>query len=228
MGEDALSLATSSDREFHDPLGTNNLLHRYPALYDRIYERSAAGACREIVTAHLKTPPTSVLDIGCGTGRDVSELAQSYTGCVGVDMLPSMIEYASAIHPEVAYEVGDMREFRLGRPFDMVLALGNSLNYMLTNHDLRRAMTTIAVHCQPGALLVVEPFDTGRIANARWPTTFSVEAEGVTANAHATYEWDAVTQILSRRRDWTITDLAGEHDYVDWFHLRLLFTQELS
>ncbi|HEV7808029.1 MAG TPA: hypothetical protein VGO80_19595 [Solirubrobacteraceae bacterium] len=62
MGEDLLSVVPSSDREFHDPLGTNNLMHRYAALYDRIYERSAAGLCRELVAAHLETPPKAVLD----------------------------------------------------------------------------------------------------------------------------------------------------------------------
>jgi hypothetical protein len=53
-----------------------------------------------------------------------------------------MIDYAVTAYPGVTFKLGDMRDVKLHRTFDVVMALGNGLNYLLTNEDIERAIET--------------------------------------------------------------------------------------
>jgi len=73
-----------------------NLLFRHPGLYETAYPADDAlpAMCRALFQSHLGKQPTSILDIGCGTGREIEALAETCPDCVGVDHCPEMIEFA--------------------------------------------------------------------------------------------------------------------------------------
>lgn len=205
---------------------SRDFLHRNPALYEKVFERSSEDVCRDVFDRHMGRVPDSILDVGCGTGRDLHLLSRDCRDSVGVDVVPTMIEYARAQYPDIAFQVADMRSLRLGRSFDAVLALGSGLNYMLTNADLEQAITTFRLHSRPGGLLLIEPFNTRSfVVNRRIPTEFIVSHDGFEATGRATYHWDATTQTLDRQRVWTFSDQRSP--VRDSFRLRLLFSQEL-
>jgi SAM-dependent methyltransferase len=60
--------------------------------------------------------------------------------------------------PEVALHEGDMRDFDLGRRFDVVTCLFSSIGYVLTVEALERAVAAMARHLEPGGVLLVEPW----------------------------------------------------------------------
>src|SRR5690242_513504 len=71
----------------------------------------------------LVPPGLRVLELGCGTGRLLSELKPRKG--VGVDFSPKMVEIARTHHPELEFYEGDVEdpEFitSLDGPFDVIL-----------------------------------------------------------------------------------------------------------
>src|SRR5438270_9581576 len=71
--------------------------------------------------------PGFVADLGCGPGNLTATLAQRWPGAevVGVDSSPEMIEAAQAEagqHPGLAFARADMRDWRPGRPVDVLVS----------------------------------------------------------------------------------------------------------
>ncbi len=63
-----------------------------------------------------------------------------------------MLAVSLRLNPECESVEGDMRTVRLGRQFDCVF-IHDAIVYMTTGADLRRAIQTAFVHCEPGAQL---------------------------------------------------------------------------
>lgn len=74
--------------------------------------------------------PASVCDIGCGSGRFVSPLAQRGARVTGVDFAPEMLNMARALaeHDGVAsgcnFVLSDVLGWKTQESFDMVIAIG--------------------------------------------------------------------------------------------------------
>src|SRR5208282_4671116 len=99
-----------------------NFLYRNPQFYELAYpepNEETPMMCRRMFTRFLAKPPLSILDIGCGTGRDLDSLSRDCSDCWGVDYLPEMIEFAKAQRSHLHLEVGDMGSLRLGRTFEV-------------------------------------------------------------------------------------------------------------
>jgi SAM-dependent methyltransferase len=192
-----------------------------------MFEASADDVCLELFQRHLRRMPVSILDVGCGTGRDLYSLSRHCSDCTGLDVVPAMIEFATNSYPGIPFKLGDMRDVRLGRAFDAILVLGSAINYMRTNEELARALETFRLHSYPDTLLIVEPFNTSSfIATTKLPTDFELVGDDLVAHGSASYRWDAPTQSLARTRTWAFED--GSDPVVDAFDLRLLFARELT
>jgi ubiquinone/menaquinone biosynthesis C-methylase UbiE len=63
----------------------------------------------------LRLPPGAiVVDVGCGTGRAVAELADHAARAIGVDLDPSMVTTAHGRYPDIDVRVADAVELPLG------------------------------------------------------------------------------------------------------------------
>ena len=98
-----------------------------------------------------------LLDVACGTGRHLELLRETFE-VEGVELDPAMAAFARERVPGVTIEVGDMRDFDLGREFDVVTCLFSSIGYMEEPEQLHTAVSTMARHLAPGGVLVVEPW----------------------------------------------------------------------
>ena len=68
--------------------------------------------------------PATVVDLGCGPGNLTALLADRWPSADlrGVDSSPEMIAEARAAHPEVAFEIGDVRDWRPAEPVDVLVS----------------------------------------------------------------------------------------------------------
>lgn len=73
-----------------------------------------------------------------------------------VDLSPGMLAVSRRLNPECEHVEGDMRTIRLGRQFDCVF-IHDAIVYMTTEADLRRAIETAFVHCEPGGAALFAP-----------------------------------------------------------------------
>jgi SAM-dependent methyltransferase len=203
-------------------LEASNLFYRDPALYDSMQADSdSASTCRALIDRHRPDART-LLDFGCGTGRDLEQLAQHFD-CIGVDLQPGLVDYARRTRTELDVRVGDMRTVRLGRTADVLACLGNSLAYVHDNADVQATFQTFAAHAHPDTLLVlcspVAPIESPS------PQQAHVETRLGAATVTITYDWDLRTQINTMRRHWAFD--SGE-EYRDTIRRRVLGPRELE
>ncbi len=100
----------------------------------------------------------AILELGCGTGRVAIRLAQSGASVVGLDLSAQMIEAArrkSAGLDNIRWLCGDMRRFRLGQQFALILIPGHSFQHLNSAGDQVACLRCIERHLLPGGRLVV-------------------------------------------------------------------------
>ncbi|MFY9489168.1 MAG: class I SAM-dependent methyltransferase [Solirubrobacterales bacterium] len=81
--------------------------------WDSLTSSAARWPILETALAHLATPPTRVLDMGCGTGTATIALAERYPGAwvEGIDASPEMIDLAT----RKASQAGAAVRFKQGK-----------------------------------------------------------------------------------------------------------------
>lgn len=134
--------------------------HYYDAIYSfKDYAAEAAGIRALIRREHRSA--RSLLDVGCGTGEHARQLAAAADFAVdGIDLEPEFVERARTKNPAGTFTVADMRQFRLGRKYDVILCLFSSIGYLLTEAEVVQALTCFRTHLADGGVIVVEPWFT--------------------------------------------------------------------
>jgi SAM-dependent methyltransferase len=131
-------------------------------LYDRFYDwKDYAGEAAKLHDLIQSRSPdaSSLLDVACGTGRHLEHLRARYE-VEGVDLDEGLLAVARRRLPDVPLRVADMRDFELGRQFDVVTCLFSSIGYVQTPDALRSSVAAMGRHVAPGGLLIVEPWLT--------------------------------------------------------------------
>ncbi|TDD37561.1 class I SAM-dependent methyltransferase [Actinomadura sp. KC06] len=100
----------------------------------------------------------SLLDVACGTGAHLAALRKSFPDTAGVEISEPMLMRARERLPGVSIHQADMRDFRLGRTFDVVTCLFTAIGYVPTVADLRSSVACMADHLVPGGVLCIEPW----------------------------------------------------------------------
>jgi SAM-dependent methyltransferase len=110
--------------------------------------------------------PGPVLEIACGTGRVLLPLARQGIEVHGVDnSLPMLTilraNLADEPHPvrqRVSLHEGDMRDFRLGAQYPLVMIPFRPMQHMHTVQDQVSALRTAALHLTDAGVLVFDVF----------------------------------------------------------------------
>lgn len=101
-------------------------------------------------------PNPTLLELGSGGGNNAVHLKAHFAAVVLSDLAPGMVAVSQALNPDCEHVVGDMRTLRLERTFDVVF-IHDAVCYMTTLDDLRRALATAAIHCEPGGVALFVP-----------------------------------------------------------------------
>jgi len=176
----------------------------------------------------LPAPPSSILDFGCGTGRDLAALSRDCPDCWGVDYLETMIQYARSKYPALHFQNGDMREVRLKRCFDAILCMGSAFMYALTNEEVDQVLDTFVLHAHSGTLLILDLNNAASYLGGgkfKEQTEFAIDGTAFSASSVALHEFDRRRQLLVRRRTWSIP---GRPPIEDFCEYRLFFPEELE
>ena len=102
------------------------------------------------------------LELGCGTGRLCIPMAMSGVNVVGMDNSKGMLrrcrEKKRAIGKtsgRLKVVEGDMRDFELGRTFDLIVMAYRTFMHLLTSEDQRRCLDCVFRHLSPGGTFIV-------------------------------------------------------------------------
>jgi SAM-dependent methyltransferase len=101
--------------------------------------------------AEVVPAASSILDLGCGTGRIARGLVARGYQVVGVDQSAEMLEHAAGF--ETVH--GAIAGLELGRQFDAVLLASNLMN-IPDDTDRRAVLGTATRHLAPGGIAIVQ------------------------------------------------------------------------
>jgi SAM-dependent methyltransferase len=144
-----------------------NPFERSAEFYDDLYEGKDYAAEADYVDALIQRylpGAQSLLDLGCGTGRHAIKFTEKGYGVVGVDRSAEMIakardhreQLSPHLRERLTLEHGDIRDFRLGRQFDAVVALFHVISYQISNDDVLAAFTTAKAHLRENGLFIFD------------------------------------------------------------------------
>lgn len=110
--------------------------------------------------------PGPVLEIACGTGRVLLPIARKGIEVHGVDnSLPMLTILKSSlasdptdVRQRVTLHEGDMRDFRLGRQYPLVIIPFRPMQHMHTVQDQVSALRTAALHLDEKGILAFDVF----------------------------------------------------------------------
>jgi SAM-dependent methyltransferase len=131
------------------------------------------------------------LDVGCGTGRAFAPLLRRGWEVRGCDLSPGMLERARQEGGgKVELEVADMRELPAYGEFELVLSLNDSVNYLLGDGDLERALAAMRANLADDGLLLFDVNAKSTYKTGAWApgNDRTVEYEGRSWTWHPTGE----------------------------------------
>ena len=213
------------------PQNVKNFLYSNPEYYELVYpekDEATPRMCLRMFERYLSSAPNSILDVGCGTARDLGVLSRTCEDCWGLDQLPEAIEYARSKRPDLHLQVADMRSFRLDRTFDVILCMGSTLMYSLSNDDVAKTMETFRAHAHEGTLLVLDIRNAAGMLGGQWfkeTTRMTLDTAELTAEAISRHHFDRRQQLMIRERTWIIPGKENVEDYCEY---RLFFPAELE
>ncbi|MFA6666389.1 MAG: class I SAM-dependent methyltransferase [Armatimonadota bacterium] len=153
MQQDEINGSNGIDRQFND------IAFLYDDLMSAVPYSGWINYVEELLREH-KYRPVTVLDLCCGTGSASLLLARKGYKVTGVDISPRMIEIAkersAQAGGDVEFYVQDATRFNLGRCFNLVISLFDSLNYILKPDHLLEAFRRAAAHMDEGGLFIFD------------------------------------------------------------------------
>lgn len=105
-----------------------------------------------------------ILELACGTGRILLPLAQAGHDVIGLDQSRAMLDRAAekfparpGPRPQLIH--GDMRDFRIGRRFGLIIIAARGFQHLVDPADQRAALSCVRRHLRPGGHLILDLFD---------------------------------------------------------------------
>lgn len=131
----------------------------YGRYYDLLYrDKDYVGETAYISKLIDRFDPAArdLLELGCGTGKHASLLAQSGLNVTGVERSDEMIRAAKIDHPNATILRADARSVRLERTFDAVISLFHVVSYQTNNADVASLFHTAATHLKAGGCFIFD------------------------------------------------------------------------
>lgn len=136
-------------------------MYEFASVYDVFMEDVPYDIWYHFIKMHLREQEVhTVCELGCGTGKMTIRFAKDGKDVIGLDVSPDMLMIAqdNAIQNEVSilYSMQDMTQFELVKPVDFIFSTCDSLNYLLTEHDLIRTFKQVYRYLNSNKLFIFD------------------------------------------------------------------------
>ena len=142
------------------PEHTQRDWYETPRYYDIVFRGGTSHEADFLEGALWKYGPRSgkrVLEPACGTGRLVAELARRGYRVLGFDQSLPMLSYARRHVRRVSAQFlrAQLEQFNVPGRFDLAHCLVGTFKYLLTEHDARLHLESVADALRPGGIYVL-------------------------------------------------------------------------
>ncbi len=135
-----------------------------------------ADFLQAVATQFSPRPVKSVLELGCGGGRQTLEMSKRGYSVTAIELNPSCVTWTqrrlARQHFSANVQCGDMGEFQLSKPVDLAHCLVNTFRHLTSEESARRHLQCVAAALKSGGLYVLGfhllPPDAAEIDCERW------------------------------------------------------------
>jgi SAM-dependent methyltransferase len=177
-----------------------------------------------------------VLDLACGTGRVLLEIAKQGIACTGIDLSPRMLERlrAKGAPPTLRLVQAPMQRFDLGAErFALIYSAFRGFQHLYSVDDQLACLACVRRHLAPGGAFAFDVFNPklARMGASEEPETvgirFAVDGEEVVR--YEQVQRDAGTQLLRVRMRYQRKRAGGERfsEQVE-FQMRWFYRYEIE
>ena len=196
-----------------------SLTYTLPQIYDIAFDfRDVKGEVDFLLDAfrkHTGREARSAIEIACGPAYHVREIARRGLVADGLDLEPSMVNYARELIAREELDArifeGDMRGFKAPRKYDLAFILLASFGHLLTNQDILDNFDCVSELLADDGLYVIvtaHPRDFFAEEEPSLKTYWEMEREGikvVTDWGGSNQQFDPLTEIDDVVISFTVT-----------------------
>ncbi|HEY4928467.1 MAG TPA: class I SAM-dependent methyltransferase [Acidimicrobiales bacterium] len=163
---------------------------RFAAFYDVVMDDPGPRAARvNAVIDSYRPDAVSLLELGCGTGSILARL-DTPAQLTGLDQSPEMLAVAATKVPGAQLVAGDMSSFDLGRRFDVIVCVFDSINHLLAVGSWASMFACVHAHLTTGGLFVLDVNTVGELHRLGDEQPWIYDFEGGTAVIDVTFALD--------------------------------------
>ncbi|MCB9817595.1 class I SAM-dependent methyltransferase [Candidatus Nomurabacteria bacterium] len=200
----------------------------YDAIYSRKNYKAEAEALKDLIDKYKKSAGNELLDVACGTGLHLPYLVSDFD-ITGVDLSSEQLKAAKNRLPELQFIQGDMREFELGRQYDVVTCLFSSIGYVHPYEELVTAIGNMSNHVKPGGVLIIEPWLQPGVFDPNKPPhteTGELPEKGVKVTRTGTNSLEGNISILNLYN--VVESPSGTYEFTEEHRLAMYSVDELA
>jgi SAM-dependent methyltransferase len=201
-------------------------------IYDQIFNETRDIPYWQEQLGQVEGP---VLELSCGTGRILLEIAARGADAYGLDLSVGMLAYAAhkaekrRLHINLHH--GDMRGFELNQRFAAIYVPNNALGHLYQRRDIEAHLACVRRHLQPDGLYLLDMFVPNPALLApddggREPFSQYLDPDdGSIIDIYQTGEYDHATQI--KHATWSCLR-NNQLIRKEPFTIRMFYPQELD
>lgn len=161
-------------------------MNQYTALakfYDRLNSevdyKTWAKFIDTMINKHHQMKTNLVLDLACGSGNMTIEMAKLGYDMIGVDLSIDMLMEArrKSNGYDILYLNQDMRDFELYGTVDTVICCLDSINYLLSESDVKKCFSLVYNYLNPSGLFFFDVNTPYKFNNVYADNTYVFEIE---------------------------------------------------
>jgi len=212
----------------------------YAAVYDLIYQDKDYPGEAQFVARLLDrclgkpTEQAEVLDVACGTGRHAQELARLGYRVEGSDLSADMVAVARERTKSLGLSIDFHNESfqscdRIGRKYDVVIAMFSAIGYLTDYSDLERSLKNIHGLLRDGGVFVFDFWNGNAVVKDYSPTRVRRAEKGDQAVIRTSNtSLDTTSQITTINFDFILLK-AGNivREFSEVHPIRYFFPQEM-
>ncbi|MFL9924592.1 class I SAM-dependent methyltransferase [Herbaspirillum lusitanum] len=213
----------------------------YARYYDLLYrDKDYAGEVEFIASLLRKHVPRaeSILEMGCGTGIHAQRLVEKGYTVHGIDLSDDMlaaakqrVEALPAMRERLTFDSGNVRTYKAGLKFDIVISLFHVVSYQSTNADLRAMFQNAAQHLKDGGAFIFDFWHGPAVLTERPSVRMKrMESDEIAVTRVATPSVNMIENYVDVRYDIFIRDKKTTfvEELSETHRMRYLFLTEIE
>lgn len=214
-----------------------NSIYTNPEVYDLLFGDFLSEPQLTFYEQLINRFGEPVLELGCGTGKVTIPLAKKGYKMMGLDVSREMIDLANKKKDnlDLAFHLGDMRDFRLSSKFSFVFIPAQSFQHLLTLLDVIKCLNSVGRHLTDEGALLIQIFNPSFEILSRSPTDRLTmpnvyiwdEQGGCHYSIEMQTEYDKASQLLQTTY-YLLPEFDGREKQIFTLYMRQFFPMEID